>query len=140
MSLTSYRAAPPRGGGVSDLCGFDPAGWPGGDLLSRALRHSTMGAEAFHGRVRDGIGCSSLAMATGPPSRIRSLVHRCEVMKGDIEEVVSVSRMDAACGVLSCDSTAISRVEIDRAIRTARLHPLPGFHLRPIDVMVYHGP
>ena len=30
---------------------------PGGDLLSRALRHSTIGAEGFHGRVRDGIGC-----------------------------------------------------------------------------------
>jgi hypothetical protein len=100
-----------------------------------------MGAEAFHGRVRDGIGCSSLAMATGPPSRIRSNGAQVMVMKGDIEEVVvSVSRMDAACGVLSCDSTAIGRVEIDRAIRTARLHPLPGFHLRPIDVMVYHGP
>jgi hypothetical protein len=30
---------------------------PGGDLLSHALRRSTIGAEAFHGRVRDGIGC-----------------------------------------------------------------------------------
>ena len=34
-----------------------PAGWPGGDLLFRALRRSTMGAGEFHGRVRDGIGC-----------------------------------------------------------------------------------
>src|ERR1051326_2941515 len=61
MSLTSYRAAPPRGG-----VGF--VGWlvcwvgsglgrPGGDLLSRVLRRSTIGAEGFHGRVRDGIGC-----------------------------------------------------------------------------------
>ena len=30
---------------------------PGGDLLFRALRRSTIGAEGFHGRVRDGIGC-----------------------------------------------------------------------------------
>jgi hypothetical protein len=30
---------------------------PGGDLLSRGLSHSTIGAEGFHGRVRDGIGC-----------------------------------------------------------------------------------
>ncbi len=30
---------------------------PGGDLLSHALRRSTIGAEGFHGRVRDGIGC-----------------------------------------------------------------------------------
>jgi hypothetical protein len=32
-------------------------GKPGGDLLFRALRRSTIGAEGFHGRVRDGIGC-----------------------------------------------------------------------------------
>ena len=49
---------------------LDPAWWPGGDLLSRALRRSTMGAEVFHGRVRDGIGCINLAMTTGPPGRI----------------------------------------------------------------------
>ena len=94
MSLTSYRAAPPRGGegcwapaGVYP--GLDPGpgrcstsalaglaglalrrlcgpglgrvsggfGRPGGDLLFRALRRSTIGAEGFHGRVRDGIGC-----------------------------------------------------------------------------------
>ena len=30
---------------------------PGGDLLSHAFRRSTIGAEGFHGRVRDGIGC-----------------------------------------------------------------------------------
>ena len=30
--------------------------------------------------------------------------------------------------------------EFDRAIRTARLRLLPSFHLRPINVMVYHGP
>ena len=55
MSLTSYRAAPPRA--------VPPRGYggerdgPGGDLLFRALRRSTIGAEGFHGRVRDGIGC-----------------------------------------------------------------------------------
>ena len=32
-------------------------GRPGSDLLSRVLGHSTIGAEGFHGRVRDGIGC-----------------------------------------------------------------------------------
>jgi hypothetical protein len=31
-------------------------GRPGSDLLSHALRRSTIGAEGFHGRVRDGIG------------------------------------------------------------------------------------
>jgi hypothetical protein len=39
---------------------------PGGDRLSRALRRSTIGAEGFHGRVRDGIGCWPLAIATRP--------------------------------------------------------------------------
>ena len=85
MSLTSYRAAPPRGGDLVGLAG-GPAGCarlalpllcrarevgrsgpgqragrgpgePGGDLLFRVLRRSTIGAEGFHGRVRDGIGC-----------------------------------------------------------------------------------
>ena len=31
-----------------------------------------MGAEVFHGRVRDGIGCIILAMTTGPPGRIET--------------------------------------------------------------------
>ena len=38
-------------------CGGPGLGRPGGDLLSHALRRSTIGAEGFHGRVRDGIGC-----------------------------------------------------------------------------------
>ena len=38
------------------VCHLD-LGWPGSDLLFRALRRSTIGAEGFHGRVRDGIGC-----------------------------------------------------------------------------------
>ena len=41
-------------------------GWPGDDLLSRVLRHSTISAEAFNGRVRDGIGFRRLAPVTGP--------------------------------------------------------------------------
>jgi hypothetical protein len=40
--------------------GTDLSG-PGGDLLSRVLRQSTIGAEAFDGRVRDGIGSYRLA-------------------------------------------------------------------------------
>src|ERR1700712_2843608 len=85
MSLTSYRAAPPRAKGFAArvrlagrVCGgCEPVvvldrgcegmvclcwsvsialGRSGGDRLSRALRHSTMGAGAFNGRVRDGIG------------------------------------------------------------------------------------
>ena len=45
------------------VCGFRLGG-PGGDRLSHVLRRSTMGAEGFHGRVRDGIGWGTLAMTT----------------------------------------------------------------------------
>ena len=47
-------------------------------------------------------------------------------------------RVGAACG----EALGLMRQgdEFDRAIRTARLRLLPGFHLRPINVMVYHGP
>ncbi len=90
MSLTSYRAAPPRD--TKDIiraffCGrfiigllysifyfyvflnplrrlFYALSRPGGDLLSRALRQSTISAGAFHGRVRDGIGCVHSAITT----------------------------------------------------------------------------
>jgi hypothetical protein len=88
MSLTSYRAAPPR---VADVGGWRvakglatairysltnryllvkrkasvPCG-PGDDLLSHVLRQSTIGAKAFDGRVRDGIGSGRLARATRP--------------------------------------------------------------------------
>ena len=40
------------------------AGRPGDDRLSHALRRSTMGAKGFHGRVRNGIGWGTLAVAT----------------------------------------------------------------------------
>jgi hypothetical protein len=46
--------------------GFSALGRPGDDLLSRVLRHSTIGAKAFDGRVRDGIGSGRLAKATRP--------------------------------------------------------------------------
>ncbi len=42
---------------------------PGDDLLSHASSRSTIGAEGFHGRVRDGIGCRPLAMTTRPSKR-----------------------------------------------------------------------
>ena len=37
---------------------------PGGDLLFHRLGDSTIGAVGFHGRVRDGIGWDTDAMAT----------------------------------------------------------------------------
>ena len=43
---------------------------PGGALLSRILRCSTIGAEGFNGRVRNGIGLGSLAIATRPAKHV----------------------------------------------------------------------
>ncbi len=72
------------------MVSWDPAGWPGGDRLSRCLSSSTMGAEVFHGRVRDGIGCVNLAMTTGPPGRILGYSGECVCVR---------ARLGAACGV-----------------------------------------
>ena len=47
-------------------CPTSVLGRPGGDLLSHVLRQSTIGAEAFDGRVRDGIGSCRFARATRP--------------------------------------------------------------------------
>ena len=83
MSLTSYRAAPPR---VDLVCvlpfWFFLKGYFcvvferdlslfrfGGDLLSHVLRRSTIGVLALNGRVRDGIGCLASAMTTKPKQR-----------------------------------------------------------------------
>ena len=41
-------------------------GRPGSDLLFQVLRLSTIGAEEFNGRVRDGIGFRLLARTTRP--------------------------------------------------------------------------
>src|ERR1044071_3303663 len=81
MSLTSYRAAPPRvtstqtktplrdslGSGIFNIAnGFfeAPVSKPGDDLLFHCLSSSTIGAVRFHGRVRDGIGWVTDAMVT----------------------------------------------------------------------------
>ena len=126
MSLTSYRAAPPRvklerGARVlrheapRAVCRNvmrDILDRPGNDLLSRVLRHSTISAEEFNGRVRDGIGFWLLAQATGPakdigkhrvfyqspsvrraPVMFRVLVSRTLIMRTikPIEQLVPVS-------------------------------------------------
>ena len=95
MSLTSYRAAPPRGKAATLLTGglnlgketgaakgrsgrhreltgsgSDLLGRPGGDLLSRALRRSTIGPEELNDRVRDGIGWGLLGITTRSTKKI----------------------------------------------------------------------
>ena len=114
MSLTSYRAAPSRGTSepvllgivVSDALHCPALGRPGGDLLSHVLRRSTIGAESFHGRVRDGIGCLPLAMTTRS-SQCRfmqfHIVRSYERRMHEITDVLRVPRhaLDQASGAIS---------------------------------------
>src|SRR5262249_46624919 len=59
-----WRAAALQVRGEGIAMRASPLGRPGNDLLSRVLRRSTIGAGAFHGRVRNGIGCSHPAIIT----------------------------------------------------------------------------
>lgn len=132
MSLTSYRAAPPRAICVSPF-GLDaipeafvaffgkhkgrfrrpivtrlwPFGdekikvalsRPGSDLLSRVLRRSTMGAGAFHGRVRKGNGCGHPAITT------RSA--KCNLNEKLVRSATSLSYVNTSlvvlCGRMRC--------------------------------------
>ena len=47
------------------------AGRPGSDLLSRALRQSTISANSFHGRVRNGVGWDTVAITTKSSGHVK---------------------------------------------------------------------
>ncbi len=141
MSLTSYRAAPPRARVIYepvlevfvllnvryfDFCALCR---PGSDLLSRVLRQSTIGAGAFHGRVRNGIGCSRSAITT------RS-AKGTETNKKLEFFVHSVFQHTLCADQMDIDN---ENNQVDRAISTGQLHALPHFHIRPINVVVFHG-
>lgn len=104
-------------------------GRPGGDRLSRVLRHSTMGAGAFDGRVRDGIG--SWAHRSGHQAGAAQV--SCHLGCS-----ASVGLCRAVCGF--DPDTDHESDQADRAISTGQLSALPRLHSRPIDVVVFHGP
>ena len=147
-------------------CAF---GRPGSDLLSRVLRRSTIGAGAFHGRVRNGIGCSRSAMTTRSAKRTvcscsRSFFWSFGARFGQVQpngrspqgrpavgagapprpeaRLAKASRHGREDKEAGCPSQMGIRNEndqADRAISTGKLHALPHFHTRPIDVVVFHG-
>ena len=122
MSLTSYRTAPPRGrSGTWAIVieGFDrhPLGRPGSDLLSRALRRSTIGPGRLNDRVRNGIGWGPPGIATRSTKRMRRRHHGLRKAR------MNFDKNDQA----------------DRAISTSKLHASRRFHTWPINVVVYHG-
>ena len=116
MSLTSYRAAPPR---VEVFCALwsarcvlslvmrDILDRPGNDLLSRVLRHSTIGAETFNGRVRDGIGFWRLAQATGPAKDMASKL--VFVWRASLSPGFCLSGWTLCCSRLLVSRTLIMR-------------------------------
>ena len=148
MSLTSYRAAPPRGRdrGVRRARGAGCALFRfGGDLLSRVLGRSTIGAAALNGRVRDGIGCFARAVTTKPGKRASataaapgggawSLPHETRLVQAGHGS----GSVDFRAGGRVCRLP--DRIEACRAISTGQLNALPRLYLRPIDVVVFHGP
>ena len=119
----SYRTAPPRARNVMGghearnrrrrKCALFRSG---GDLLSHALRRSTIGATVLNHRVRNGIGCFTRAMTTKPEQRTlhETAVHRSHASTGSNQA--------------------------KRAISTGQLNALPRLHLRPIEVVVFHCP
>ena len=141
----------------------------GGDRLSRVLGRSTMGAEGFHGRVRNGIGCFapryshqvvranpwfSRSLTAQGPALVRAWL--CAGLRrgfGCLEIWRSVSRRSGEPGRLRrpfvqaveavqarrCMRSRMGSNQADRAIRIGKLNALPRFHIRPIDVVVYHG-
>ena len=96
-------------------------GRPGSDRLSQVLRLSTIGAEGFNGRVRNGIGFEPPARATKPAK------HRSDTG-------FQAGRLPAGGRALANESN-----QAERAISTGQLRALPRFHTRPIDVVVFHG-
>jgi hypothetical protein len=85
--------------------------------LPGSLPPSTIGAGGLNFRVRNGNGCDPSALAT---EKLFSALHSAPEN--------------------SIASTKIIVNPSPRPISTGRLHTLPRFHLRPINVVVYHGP
>ncbi len=127
----------------------------GGDLLSHVLGRSTIGAAALNGRVRDGIGCFARAVATKPakPARPRRkggardtrrrLIRRTDEAAVFPDELFS-GRMTSGSALSAASGTGtrlpLDRNQACRAISTGQLNASPRLHLRPIDVVVFHGP
>lgn len=136
---------------------------PGSDLLSRVLRRSTISAGAFHGRVRNGIGCSRSAITTRSAKRTlyREAVffvprrRLCFAYGRKPASATARRRFSGAlaehrpCKGRSCVSAGQIIVftmsirnendQADRTISTGKLQALPLFHTRPINVVVFHG-
>ena len=122
----------------------DVFGRPGSDLLSQALRLSTIGAKRFNGRVRDGIGFwasrnnhqigeKHLSEFWLSRALLQAPCNPCSLLRRECSEpIIRSSRSLLRTWINEND-------QANRAISTGQLHPSRGFHIRPINVVVFHG-
>ena len=113
----------------------------GGDRLSRVLRHSTMGAGVFNGRVRDGIGF--WARRSGHQTGASQLFWDSAAQGAATTSAVSGKQAASSLRVFLqpyLTDTDHESDQANRAISTGRLNASPRLHPRPIDVVVFHGP
>ena len=101
----------------------NPFGGPGGDLLSRALRRSTIGPGGLNDRVRNGIGWGPLGKTTRSTKRMKN------------EKTSDLLRKQ----INKANMSSTKNDQADRAISTSKLHASRHFHTWPINVVVYHG-
>ena len=122
----------------------------GGDRLSRVLRHSTMGAGAFNGRVRDGIGFwahrsnHQTGAAHRSASRSEAEIPAQAGTQVRSEPSIPWDRWPFGLSVSLtgplCKRTWIMRaIKFNRAISTGKLNASPRLHTQPINVVVFHG-
>ena len=135
-------------------------GRPGDDLLSRVLRHSTIGAEAFNGRVRDGIGFFSprsnhrtgegqrQGRLTPPPGTLPSSKVKSFSITRTAPGIARSRKPERAPAPMrrvfvqhhgrAADMDHESN-QANRAISTSQLNASPRLHTWPINVVVFHG-
>ena len=125
-------------GSAGVLVGFRALARPGGDLLSHVLltqyhrrgwfsRPSSGWVRVFHHRYGHQV-------VSAPGFALWLCVFACGLAGfGFCVRCVAV-----CCGVFAAVREAFAD-QADRAIRTGQLHALLRFHVRPIDVVVYHG-
>ena len=144
-------------------------GRPGDDLLSRVLRHSTIGAEAFNGRVRDGIGFFSPRSnhRTGEGQRQGCQGHQPELLvqaqrvflvevgalgigrsrKADRPPPIVRRQPSGRRSAPAPEANSKTMItdsdhesnQANRAISTSQLNASPRLHTWPINVVVFHG-
>ena len=142
MSLTSYRAAPPRAGGL-ELEGREGLRAWRRPTLPHLLGAVPSARRVFTAEFGMGSGVWPLAMATRPAIRLSCGREKClgeaagpsgsRIDPGSCRYARRRSPGDRPWRAVPGVSSAC------RAISTGQLRGLRPFHLRPIDVVVFHG-